>query len=90
MFPGRDYHHQLSLILEVLGTPTLEEFYNINSRRSRDYLRAMPFKKKSPLETLFPVSFLHFFCGDVALINIQCFAECLACCNRFPSALPNF
>ncbi|POW00949.1 hypothetical protein PSTT_12784 [Puccinia striiformis] len=35
LFPGRDYHHQLTLILEVLGTPTLDEFYAINSRRSR-------------------------------------------------------
>lgn len=28
LFPGRDYHHQLTLILGVLGTPTLEDFYN--------------------------------------------------------------
>jgi len=39
IFPGRDYHHQLTLILDVLGTPTLDEFYAINSRRSRDYIR---------------------------------------------------
>jgi serine/threonine protein kinase len=25
LFPGRDYHHQLTLILDVLGTPTLDE-----------------------------------------------------------------
>ena len=54
MFPGRDYHHQLSLILDVLGTPTLEEFYAINSRRSRDYLRGMPFRKRKPLAHMFP------------------------------------
>lgn len=54
MFPGRDYHHQISLILDVLGTPTLEEFYAINSRRSRDYLRAMPFRKRKPFSILFP------------------------------------
>ncbi|KAF8334250.1 kinase-like domain-containing protein [Cantharellus anzutake] len=46
LFPGRDYHHQLSLILDVLGTPTIDEFYAITSRRSRDYLRALPFRKK--------------------------------------------
>lgn len=39
IFPGRDYHHQLTLILDVLGTPTLDEFYAISSRRSRDYIR---------------------------------------------------
>ncbi|RKP23198.1 mitogen activated protein kinase [Syncephalis pseudoplumigaleata] len=33
LFPGRDYHHQLTLILDVLGTPTMEDFYAIKSRR---------------------------------------------------------
>ena len=54
LFPGRDYHHQLTLILDVLGTPTLDEFYAINSRRSRDYIRALPFRKKKPFAQLFP------------------------------------
>lgn len=54
LFPGRDYHQQLSLILDVLGTPTLEEFQNINSRRSRDYIRSMPFRKRRDFRTLFP------------------------------------
>lgn len=58
LFPGRDYHHQLSLILNVLGksrtfsgsetaqlrrhlagTPSLDDFYAINSSRSREYIR---------------------------------------------------
>ncbi|SNX83521.1 probable MAP kinase [Melanopsichium pennsylvanicum] len=54
LFPGRDYHQQLSLILDVLGTPTLEEFHNINSRRSRDYIRSMPFRKRRDFRQLFP------------------------------------
>ncbi|KAF7426105.1 MAP kinase Pmk1 [Pleurotus ostreatus] len=54
LFPGRDYHHQLSLILDVLGTPTLDEFYAITTRRSRDYIRALPFRKRKPFATLFP------------------------------------
>jgi mitogen-activated protein kinase 1/3 len=41
IFPGRDYHNQLTLILDVLGTPTLDEFYAISSRRSRDYIRSV-------------------------------------------------
>ncbi|KAK4699799.1 hypothetical protein P7C70_g6458, partial [Phenoliferia sp. Uapishka_3] len=52
LFPG--HHHQLTLILDVLGTPTLDEFYAISSRRSRDYLRALPFRKKRDFATLFP------------------------------------
>ncbi|KAL7753867.1 mitogen activated protein kinase [Sorochytrium milnesiophthora] len=54
IFPGRDYHHQLSLILDVLGTPSLEDFNAIKSRRARDYIRSLPFKKKIPLNVLFP------------------------------------
>lgn len=54
LFPGRDYHHQLSLILDVLGTPTIDEFYAISTRRSRDYLRALPFRRRKPFAQLFP------------------------------------
>ncbi|CUA76900.1 extracellular signal-regulated kinase 1/2 [Rhizoctonia solani] len=54
LFPGRDYHHQLSLILEVLGTPSLDDFYAINSTRSREYIRALPFRKKKSFAQLFP------------------------------------
>ncbi|ORY92954.1 putative MAP kinase [Leucosporidium creatinivorum] len=54
LFPGRDYHHQLTLILDVLGTPSLDDFYAISSTRSRDYLRALPFKKKRPFSAIYP------------------------------------
>jgi mitogen-activated protein kinase 1/3 len=36
------------------GTPSLDEFYAITSRRSRDYIRALPIRKKRPFPTLFP------------------------------------
>lgn len=54
LFPGRDYHNQLTLILDVLGTPTLDEFYAISTRRSRDYIRALPFRKRRSFATIFP------------------------------------
>lgn len=54
LFPGRDYHDQLSLILNVLGTPTVEDFEAIKSRRSRDYIRAQPIRKRRPYEKMFP------------------------------------
>lgn len=47
-------HHQLTLILDVLGTPTMEDYYGIKSRRAREYIRSLPFKKKIDFETLFP------------------------------------
>ncbi|KAH8926799.1 Pkinase-domain-containing protein [Atractiella rhizophila] len=54
LFPGRDYHHQLTLILDVLGTPQIDDFHQISSQRSRDYLRALPFKKRRPFANLYP------------------------------------
>lgn len=54
LFPGRDYGHQLDLILDIIGTPTLDEFYAITSRRSRDYIRALPIRKRRPFTSLFP------------------------------------
>ncbi len=53
LFPGKDYHNQLSLILEVLGTPSMEDYYAIKSRRAREYIRNLPFKKKIPFASLF-------------------------------------
>jgi mitogen-activated protein kinase 1/3 len=47
-------HHQLSIILDILGTPSLDDFYAITSQRSREYIRALPFRKKRPFATLFP------------------------------------
>src|SRR5438045_1828814 len=69
LFPGKDCtyqfrmsftqanlvdHHQLTLILDVLGTPTMEDYYGIKSRRAREYIRSLPFKKKVPFKTMFP------------------------------------
>ncbi|THH14577.1 hypothetical protein EW146_g5775 [Bondarzewia mesenterica] len=54
LFPGRDYHHQLSIILDILGTPSIDDFYAITSQRSREYLRALPFRKQKPFSQLFP------------------------------------
>jgi len=54
LFPGRDYHDQLSIILDILGTPSIDDFYAITSQRSREYIRALPFRKKKNFQTLFP------------------------------------
>ena len=69
LFPGKDCrptrpanntfltlldHHQLTLILDVLGTPTMEDYYGIKSRRAREYIRSLPFKKKIPWKVMFP------------------------------------
>lgn len=56
LFPGRDYHHQISLILDVLGTPSIDDWYAIGSRRSRDYIRQMPLRKRKDFSKLFPTA----------------------------------
>ncbi|GFZ50202.1 mitogen-activated protein kinase [Saitozyma sp. JCM 24511] len=54
LFPGRDYHHQLTLILEVLGTPSMDDFNEITASRSKDYLRALPFTRKRNFAEICP------------------------------------
>ncbi|KAK9447945.1 kinase-like domain-containing protein [Limtongia smithiae] len=54
LFPGKDYHNQLTLILDVLGTPTMEDYYAVRSARAREYIRSLPFKKRVPFSALFP------------------------------------
>ncbi|KAG0706884.1 kinase-like domain-containing protein [Suillus ampliporus] len=56
LFPGRDYHDQLSIILDILGTPSIDDFYAISSQRSREYIRALPFRKSRPFSQLFPAA----------------------------------
>ncbi|KAI5122568.1 hypothetical protein M0805_004785 [Coniferiporia weirii] len=56
LFPGRDYGHQLDLILDVIGTPTLEEYAAITSRRSRNYIRSLPIRKRKPFASLIPTA----------------------------------
>lgn len=44
----------LDLVLDVIGTPTLDEFYAITSRRSREYIRSLPIRRKRSFASLFP------------------------------------
>jgi hypothetical protein len=46
-------HDQLSLILDVLGTPSIDDFYAISSPRSREYIRALPFRRGRDFKTMF-------------------------------------
>lgn len=43
LFPGKDYHNQLCLILEVLGTPSIQEMVPYCAPRAIDYVRMLPF-----------------------------------------------
>ena len=39
--------------MEVLGTPNMEDYYNIKLKRAREYIRSLPFCKKIPFNELF-------------------------------------
>jgi len=47
-------HNQLTLILDVLGTPTMDDYLTIRSRRAREYLKGLPVRRKVHFSTLFP------------------------------------
>ncbi|KAF9078071.1 putative MAP kinase [Rhodocollybia butyracea] len=56
LFPGRDYSHQLDLTFDIIGTPSIEEFRAITSRRAREYIRSLPIKRAKNLRSLFPTA----------------------------------
>jgi len=54
LFPGRDYLHQLRLIIDVLGTPTEEDLKCIANVQAVQFLRTLPVKARKPWSELFP------------------------------------
>jgi len=54
LFAGRDYVHQLNLILNILGTPPEETIRRIGSSRAQDYVRSLPRYPKVPFTRLYP------------------------------------
>ena len=54
LFPGRDYLHQLRLIIDVLGTPTEEDLACITNQQAVQFLRTLPVKPKKPWSEIFP------------------------------------
>lgn len=54
MFPGKNYVHQLQLILSVLGTPPESIISSIGSDRVRSYVRSLPSKAAEPFAALYP------------------------------------
>ncbi|XP_057215367.1 mitogen-activated protein kinase 7 isoform X1 [Triplophysa rosa] len=54
MFPGKNYVHQLQLILSVLGTPPESIIGTIRSERVRSYVRNLPSKAPEPFSVLYP------------------------------------
>ncbi|NXA25318.1 MK07 kinase, partial [Ibidorhyncha struthersii] len=53
LFPGRNYVHQLQLIMAVLGTPPATVMSAIGAERVRAYVQSLPPRPAVPWESLF-------------------------------------
>lgn len=53
-FPGKDYIHQLKLILEVLGTQDEASLHFISSPKAKAWIQSLPAAAAASLPTLFP------------------------------------
>ena len=54
LFPGRDYLHQLRLIIDVVGTPSEEDLASIANVQAVQFLRTLPVKPSRPWSEIFP------------------------------------
>lgn len=54
LFPGRDFRHQISTIVAVLGTPTEDEIAHVTSPTARAFLASLPATAPIPLRNLLP------------------------------------
>ena len=51
-FPGKNYLHQLDLILDVLGTPSDQEIKGCD--KAKTYMKNLPFRPRKDLRVYFP------------------------------------
>jgi mitogen-activated protein kinase 6 len=55
LFPGKDYVHQLNLIMRVIGTPREDsELDFINNEKAKRYIKSLPATARCNFEKLFP------------------------------------
>eukprot|EP00035_Acanthoeca_spectabilis_P021142 m.436545 g.436545 ORF g.436545 m.436545 type:complete len:353 (+) comp17991_c0_seq1:405-1463(+) len=54
LFPGKHYLNQLSLILNVVGSPSDEDMAFIHNEKARAYVAALPKQSKVPFSRMYP------------------------------------
>lgn len=54
LFPGRNVAHQLELITDFLGSPSVEEIEKVRNEKAKRFLIALPKKKAVRFEDRFP------------------------------------
>uniref|UniRef100_A0A8C7E5D5 Mitogen-activated protein kinase 7 n=1 Tax=Naja naja TaxID=35670 RepID=A0A8C7E5D5_NAJNA len=53
LFPGKNYIHQLQLIITVLGTPPAKVVHSIGADRVRAYIQSLPSRQPVPWDNLY-------------------------------------
>mmetsp|Transcript_36651 Transcript_36651/g.90501 ORF Transcript_36651/g.90501 Transcript_36651/m.90501 type:complete len:386 (+) Transcript_36651:191-1348(+) len=54
LFPGKDYIHQMRLIIQVLGSPAEEDLMFIASHKARSYIRSLPYSPPVRFDKTYP------------------------------------
>ncbi|MCO5601388.1 hypothetical protein L7F22_055508 [Adiantum nelumboides] len=54
IFPGKDYLHQLKLILSIIGTPAEVDLHFIPNETARSFIRSQPYTPRVSLAKLYP------------------------------------
>ncbi|XP_057571327.1 mitogen-activated protein kinase 7 isoform X3 [Hippopotamus amphibius kiboko] len=54
LFPGKNYVHQLQLIMTLLGTPSPAVIQAVGAERVRAYIQSLPPRQPVPWETVYP------------------------------------
>ncbi|KAK4741733.1 hypothetical protein SAY87_025321 [Trapa incisa] len=56
LFPGKNVVHQLDLITDLLGTPSLDTISLVRNEKARRYMTSMRKKQPVPFEQKFPIA----------------------------------
>ena len=54
IFPGKDYLHQLKLILSTIGTPSEDDLHFIPNETARNFIHSQPFAPRVSLRMVYP------------------------------------
>ncbi|OQS03426.1 mitogen-activated protein kinase [Thraustotheca clavata] len=59
LFPGKNFIHQLTLIFDVIGTPSANDVKKMKSTQAQRFVKSLGKKPKVPFRNIFPVASLE-------------------------------
>jgi len=54
LFQGKDYIHQISRTVDIIGSPQDDDIVHVGSEQARQYIRGLGYRPKVPFSKLFP------------------------------------